>query len=55
LLNKPSGTTKYFTSGSGVPALKLSFVVVGLSEEEVMDEEDSGDKFPETGTLKLQL
>ena len=37
-LNKPSGIAKHFASGSGVPALKLSFVVTG---EGIMDEEPS--------------
>jgi len=55
LLKKRLGIAKYFVSGVGVPALKLSFVVIGLSEEELMDEDDSDDELSKTGTFELWL
>jgi len=53
--NKISGITKYFTSGAGVPTLKLSFVITGVSQEESMDEDATDDNLAQTGMFGVHL
>lgn len=52
-LNKPSEISKCLISEVGIPTLKLSFVVIGLPEEEMMDEADSDDESAQTGMVEL--
>jgi len=52
-LNKPSEISKCLISEVGGPTLKLSFVVIGLPEEEMMDEVDSDNESAQTGMVEL--
>jgi len=51
-LNEPPGITKYISRE--VPAFKVSFMVIGLSEEEIMDEDDGEDDLTGFGMFEVR-
>jgi len=52
---KTSGIIKDFTSEPGVPALQLSFVIIGIPKEEVKSEYTNDAEMVHIGMFVLQL